>query len=223
MDELLPLVLLGGLGSAVFVSVIIVVLVLVLTQKGSTPNPVDLKSSSGPVSGGFKTTGITFYGQGGPNSKKDDNGVGFSGIDLFEYTNMTFEGKPVFAGAVHQNHAAEYMYSVLEVQCDAFKSPNKSVLIHVVDICNRNDSSCDNVNTYGFLVDVHWTAFSYVGLDDGLLEGSYRVVGKIPPSALPTRVWMKDVQNKKDSIMCSCTGSCTKDTQKWTLLGKCNI
>lgn len=230
MDDALPLLLIGGLGSAMFFSVAIVVLVLVLKNNTSETKPSPSGDESGDrtdvtapevPSGDFKPTAITFFGQGGPNSKADDNGVGFSGVDLFKYTGVTFNGQPVFAGAVHHDHASKHMYDVLEVTCDKFTSPNKKVLIHVVDICNRNDKQCANVDKYGFLVDIHWTAFSYVGLDDGNFEGRYKVIGHIPPSKLPARVWMQKVLDKKDSILCYCTGECKEKDQKWTLLDTC--
>jgi len=164
-------------------------------------------------SGDWKTTGITFYGQ----SKADDNGLGYTGVDLFKHgkANLTFKGKPVFPAAVFQDDGGQYLYKILEVRSDAF-TKNKSVYVHVVDVCNSGQDVCKtNTKKHGFLVDLHATGFAYVGNDDGVLKGSFRVVGDIQPNDLPKNVWHGEY------IICSCTGTCQGDNVTWKKRGSC--
>ena len=178
---------------------------------GSSPpsgtNDVNDTTSAGDT-GDWKTTGITFYGQ----SKADDNGLGYTGIDLFKWgkAGTKHNGKPVFPAAVFQGDGAKHLYKILEVQCDDFKT-NKTVYVHVVDVCDSSQDVCKrNTKKYGFLVDIHATGFSYVGNDDGLLKGKYRVVGDLAASNIPKSAWRGG-----GSKLCSCTGDCRGKNAVW--------
>jgi hypothetical protein len=165
-------------------------------------------SSSSTDTGDWKTTGITFYGQ----SKADDNGLGYTGIDLFKWgkSGTKHNGKPVFPGAVFQGDGAKHLYKILEVQCDEFKK-NKTVYVHIVDVCDSSQDVCKrNTKKHGFLVDIHATGFEYVGNDDGLLRGKYRIVGEIPASKIPSSAWRGG-----GSKLCSCTGDCRGKNATW--------
>lgn len=173
------------------------------------------KDQGGGASG---KTNITFYGQ----SKADDNGEGFTGIDLFKHgkANIAFQGNRVYPCAVHQKHFGDYGYKVLHVQGSGIRP----VYLHVVDCCDGGQSVCNrNVRQNGldFLVDIHATAFDAVGKSDGVLTGTYSVVGQIRPRELPTSVWMPKVANGSDSMLCGCSGTCSDSSQKWTTLKQC--
>ena len=152
-------------------------------------------------------TNITFYGQ----TAGDDNRLGLTGMDLDAHgkAGLTLNGKPVYAGAVHQFAGPKYLYKVLEVQGGGVTP----LYIHVVDICDEKDSVCNkNVKANGnnFLVDIFQTGFKAAGKSDGLLSGTYKVVGDIPASKIPKNVW------KEDYILSKCVGKCAdgKD-RKW--------
>jgi hypothetical protein len=176
-------------------------------------------SGSSPVAhtgggGTWKKTGVTFYGQ----SKADDNGVGFAGVDLFKHgtAGLKFDGKVVFPVAVFQADAASLLWKVIEIQSDSF-TKSKTVYGHVVDVCNSGQDVCKrNTAKHGFLVDIHKTAFEYVGADDGLHVGQYRLVGELKPSDLPGSVFLKD-----GTVACSCTGSCNGGSVKWKKRSAC--
>lgn len=183
--------------------------------KPATAESSGSSGSSESTGGDWKKTGVTFYGQ----SKADDNGVGFAGVDLFKHgeAGLKFNGKPLFPVAVFQGDAAEVgLWSVLEIRSDGFtKQP--SVYGHVVDVCNSGQDVCKtNTAKHGFLVDIHKTAFEYVGADDGLLVGEYRRVGALKPRAIDAQIWLKD-----GTIACSCTGECKGDDVKWLPRAKC--
>jgi len=171
-----------------------------------------------PVSNdaGFRTTGITFFGQ----SQADDNGVGFAGVDLFKHgtAGLQFNGQPLYPAAVFQGDAAGMLWSVLEVRSDQFPK-NKTVYVHVVDVCNSGQDVCKrNTAKYGYLVDIHNTAKDYIGVNDGLLRGQFRKVGDLRPSKITGNIWLKG----DDYIACSCTGKCAGDDVKWTKRSACS-
>jgi len=202
----------------ILVSVVAFIIIKKNKKRENTPTPP--APGGAPVPGGYTKAGITFFGQGGPGGT-DDNGVGISGVSLYDYKN-TWNGKPLFPCAVYQGDGSEYLYKVLEVYCDQFKSPGKTVYVHVLDMCAYGDKVCPtNTSKFGFLVDIHYNAFEYVGLDDGLLEGGFKVIGTIEPSKIPSNMWTKKVQEGKSSILCSCTGDCKKDNMDWKPLSKC--
>ena len=164
--------------------------------------------------GAWKKTGVTFYGQ----SKADDNGVGFAGVDLFKHgtAGLKFDGKALFPVAVFQADAASLLWKVIEIQSDSF-TKSKTVYGHVVDVCNSGQDVCKrNTAKHGFLVDIHKTAFEYVGADDGLHVGQYRLAGELKPSDLPGSVFLKD-----GTVACSCTGSCKDGSVKWKKRSAC--
>lgn len=167
-------------------------------------------------SGSSKKCTISTYG----GSPQDDNGLGFTGVDLFKYpkADVKFNGNKVYPCAVHHDHGAEYLYKILLLESKTMKS---SVYLHVLDVCNRNDDSCKkNVNHHGhnFLVDVHSTAWDKTGLNaQSFTEGSFKVVGSIAPNDLPKSVW-----NKPDAhIICKCTGKCAGNAVTWKKVGTC--
>lgn len=164
--------------------------------------------------GDWKKTGITFYGQ----NKADDNGTGFAGVDLFKHgtAGLTFEGKPLFPVAVFQGDAAGMLWKIIEVKSDAF-TKNKTVYGHIVDVCNSGESVCKkNTAKHGYLVDIHKTAFSYVGADDGLHAGEFRKVGELKPSKISANIWLKE-----GTVACSCSGGCKGNDVKWIKHSKC--
>jgi hypothetical protein len=214
-----PIIMVSSLSFAALSFIVIVIIAIILFRRHKKKKKEEGGGGGDdvvpPSSGGFKECGITFYGQ----SAHDDNGVGISGVDLFKHKNIRFDGKPVFPGAVFQGDGAEYLYSVLEVYCDAFKK-NKTILIHVVDVCGYDAKVCHtNVAKHGnFLVDIHKNGFEYVGNDDGLLKGKFKKIGKIKASDLPKSVW----KDQKDYILCSCSGDCKKGNMDWKPVDKCN-
>ena len=184
-------------------------------RPATKPATAESSRSSKSTGGEWKKTGVTFYGQ----SKADDNGVGFAGVDLFRHgeAGLKFKGKPLFPVAVFQGDAAEVgLWSVLEIRSDGFTN-EPSVYGHVVDVCNSGQDVCKtNTAKHGFLVDIHKTAFEYVGADDGLLFGEYRRVGSLDPGAIDADIWLKD-----GTIACSCTGTCKGNDVKWVPRKKC--
>lgn len=182
----MPILMLGiSMSGCMFFAVAAVVIFIIVKKKKDKDKAEgkDYVQSGANVPSSYTEAGITFYGQGGRGSTKDDNGVGIAGVSLFDYTGSTFNGKPLFPGAVHQKDGAKYLFKVLEVYCDKFKSPGNVVYLHIVDVCGHSADVCNtNVKKYGnFLVDVHYNAFDHVGLDDGLLKGGFKVVGEIRP------------------------------------------
>ena len=191
---------------------------MILMNRSNDTTPVTQKNTkqtkpSSTKGGDWKKTGITFYGQ----SKADDNGLGFTGVDLFKHgkAKLEFNGKPLFPGAVFQADGAAYLYKILEVKSDDFTN-HKTVYVHIVDVCNSGQSVCKtNTKKHGFLVDIHATAFDYVGKDDGLLLGSFRKVGELKPNDIPTSVW------DGDYIICACKGACKGGDVTWKKKGTC--
>jgi hypothetical protein len=170
-------------------------------------------STTSGEDGDWKPTGITFYGQ----SKADDNGIGYAGVDLFKHgkAELTYKGKRVYPAAVFQEDGAEYLYKVLEVTSDEFNKKN-TIFVHVVDVCNSKQDVCiRNTKKHGFLVDIHATAFDYLGTDDGLLKGKFKVLGTLPPNDIPKDVW------DSDYIICSCKKTCRGDDVTWKKVGSC--
>ena len=217
---MLPLLLLF-FGGCCFLAMCLGIILVLRNRKPGAPadpaSPAGNNTANAAVSvnaDGFTTTGITFYGQ----SKDDDNGVGFAGVDLFKHGNagLQFDGKPLFPAAVFQGDAAGLLWSVLEVRSDEFKN-NKTVFVHVVDVCNSGQSVCKtNKAKHGFLVDIHATGFEYVGMNDGVLKGSFRKVGVLKPGSISSNIWLKD-----GTVACSCTGECKGNGVSWVNHGKC--
>ncbi len=186
------------------------------TNPSSDETTDDQKDSSTKEHGGeWKQTGITFYGQ----SKQDDNGVGFAGVDLFKHgeAGLTFNGSPLFPVAIFQGDAAGMLWKIIEVKSDAF-TKNKTMYGHIVDVCNSSQDVCKkNSSKYGgYLVDIHRTAFEYVGADDGLHKGAYRQVGELKPSKISPNIWLKD-----GTVACTCTGECKGNDVSWKNRSKC--
>ena len=206
--------------------------VLWKAKKGKSKTPSRTSSSSrtspsaaaGPnvtspvASGEWVQTNITFYGQ----SKGDDNGEGFIGVDLFKLgeLGLKFNGRPVYPIAVHHDYAHSHLFKVMEVRGNRIKP----ILGYVVDICDRKDSSCKNAfkNNLKFLVDIHKTGFAAAGSNgNDMTTGEARVIGSINPSTLDVSVW---IDGEKTYAMCSCTSPCDSKNQVWKQpkdLGSC--
>jgi hypothetical protein len=169
-----------------------------------------VNTSATAPAGEWQKTNITFYGDKPGQSKgADDNGVGLSGINLDAHATvgLTLNGKPVYAGAVHQFDGPKYMYKVLELTGDV-----NPLYIHVVDICDNKDKVCgQNVKANGnnFLVDIYRTGWAAAGKNDGVLKGQFRVVGDIAYTKIPKKAW------NQEYIMPSCTGKCDSKDRKW--------
>lgn len=182
------------------------------TRRHSTPasspssnTPTTSVEGSAVSNGDSGKTAITFYG-GTPG---DDNRLGLTGIDLDAHSRagFTLNGKPVYPGAVHQYAGPKFLYKVLEVKGDV-----NPIYIHVVDVCDAKDSVCNkNVKANGnnFLVDIFQTGFKAAGKSDGILNGTYTVVGEIPASKIPKNVW------KNEYVMPKCTGKCGEKERTW--------
>jgi len=184
---------------------ILVVVVLVKSKDDKSSSSSEFRGASPGI---WIDTNVTFF----------DDPSGFSGVDLFSYGKkaVTFNGKRLYPCAVHHDHAAEYLWSVVEVQGDGLNP----VYLHVLDICNRKDAPCTNKNKNGrnFLVDVHKTAWDSIGKTTGVLKGRVRKVGKIGPKELPSDVFL---EGDKTYVMCSCTGDCSNELQQWKPIDKC--
>ena len=181
-----------------------------------------------PIANG--TTGkanISTFG----GTPSDDNGEGYAGFNLFTLgeTNIQFQGKRVWPVAVYQGDAASYLYKVLEITAEGLPAFHG----YVVDVCDYDDKPCPvNYKQGGlnFLIDIHSTAWKTLGIEGKKGEnyfktGTYKVVGQIRPNVLPKNVWMPLVQKNKDSMICSCIGTCDdkrkKGDVKWVTLDKC--
>ena len=185
-----------------------------------TPNPTTSTAdvTSSVQEGDWIQTNITYYGQ----DSNDDNGVGFSGVNLHRLgtQGMSFNGKPVYPVAVHHDEASQWMYKVVELQGSKI---TPGFLGYVVDICNRKDSSCSNRNKNGlsFLIDIHKTGFQASGNTNNgqdFTTGQVRMVGSIPPKDIPTDYFMKGA---KTYMMCGCTGRCEDKDITWNTPDKC--
>jgi len=179
--------------------------------KGAIPQPVPKPAPPKPSTPTSIPTNITYYGQ----TKHDDNGLGFTGIDLFAFDRfrITYGDKRVYPVAVHHDHAHDWVYSVVEVTGPKIA---KNFLGYVVDICNRNDSSCSNKDKNGlsFLIDIHKTGFEASGNTNNgrdFTTGYVRKVGYIPVTKLPAGMFPK---GDDTYIMCACDAPCTAPVWK---------
>lgn len=179
----------------------------------SAPSPPtgSVNVTGAAINGEWINTNISYYGQ----SKGDDNGEGFIGVDLFKLgqAGLKFNGQPVYPIAVHHDFAHSHLFKVMEVKGNRVKP----FLGYVADICDRKDSSCSNVKKNGlnFLVDIHKTGFEASGNTNNgndFTTGQARVVGAISPVDLPTSVWL---QGENTYAMCHCTSPCDSSKQVW--------
>lgn len=225
-DAMVPVMISVSMSGILFCVILAVVGYFVFIKKdkdsggGGDGDDGDNDNPGGETSG-WKKTGITFYGQGGEGDTSDDNGKGISGVDLYNHdrANIKLDGKKVYPGAVYQADGPSYLYKVIEVRSDKFTN-NKSILLHIVDVCGFDADVCkENVGKHGFLVDIHYTGFKHVGLDDGLIKGEFRVRGEIRPKNIPKSAWTKEAQAGKDYILCSCSNECRD--KKWKPLKGC--
>lgn len=142
-------------------------------------------------------TNISFFG-----GKGDDNGIGYSGIDLYSYQKkkVMFNGRRVYPVSVPPRMWDKLGYMVLKVEAPGMKT----IYGHVMDICDSGDCA-QNIarNSFNMIVDIHQTAWKAAGKNDGLLKGGYTVVGRIRPWQLTKDMWMKGVQRGTDSLRCN--------------------
>lgn len=142
-------------------------------------------------------TTISFYGQ----DTQDDNGVGYAGVVLaaFGSTPLRWKGKRVYPVAVAQKDWTQYAYKVLRIRGKGLRE------IHgvVVDLCERGNANCDrNVRKFNFLIDVHRTGFGAIGKGDGLVDGTFDVVGTLSAADFPTSYWQPEVRRGSGSLQC---------------------
>lgn len=203
------LVLVGALGVSCSIAVACAVLVLVVISTTPTASTPPRVVDGGVVlDGSERDTNITFF----------DDPSGFSGVDLYKYK-MTWRGHRLYPCAVHHDHAAAYLYSILHVTGDGL-SP---IYCHVVDMCNRKDQPCDpnkNKGGRGFLVDVHKQGWDAIGKTTGVIAGRCKVVGRLGPKDMPDDVFLK---GRETYVMCSCTGRCEESSHRWVRKDDCYI
>jgi hypothetical protein len=122
-------------------------------------------------------TNISFYGQ----NKKDDNGKGQTGVNLFKYP-VTWNGKKIYPIAVPPHAFSKYAYKVMRITGTGMNP----FYGHVVDKCGSGDCSKNiKANGYNFVVDLHKTGFVAAGKSDGVYKGTFEVVGAHEASRLP--------------------------------------
>lgn len=160
-------------------------------------------------------TNITYYGQ----NTQDDNGKGFTGVDLFALgrSGLQYNGKRVYPVAVHHDDAHDWLYSVVHLTGPKIAS---NFYGYVVDICNRVDDSCANrnKNNRSFLIDIHKTGFEASGnYNNGkdFTTGRVTKIGSIPLTKLPDSVFL---QGKNTYVMCGCSAPCSRQQQRWKKL-----
>jgi hypothetical protein len=199
-----------GMVGSIMVVISAVVLILILRHKSSTndsPGPTTTKTTK-TTDGSWIDTNITSF----------NDPTGFAGVDLFKHgkAGIKFDGKTVYPCAVHHDDAAEYLWSVIDVESDSMNP----IRCHVVDICNRNDDPCVNKNKNGldFLVDVHETGWNALGKTPGIEIGRCKKIGELGPSDLPIDVFLK---GKDTYVMCRCTGECKQDSHQWKPVTEC--
>lgn len=161
-----------------------------------------------------KPTNISFYG----GNKKDDNGIGFTGVDLFAYGRIPvmFGKRRVYPVSVPPDMFEKLGYMVLKIE-----SPGMRTFYgHVMDICAQGKCSVNRARGgVNMLIDVHKTAWATARKNDGVLKGSYTVVGRLRPKQLPTGIWTKPVQKGSESLRCRVNGK-----MDWVVLnerGRC--
>lgn len=181
--------------------------ILLATQSEKAPMTEVSTGGSSVPPGQWIDTNITFF----------DDPSGFSGVDLYKYGKQSFNGKPVYPCAVHHDHAAEFLWSIVEVQGKGLHP----VYLHVLDICNRADAPCTNKNKNGlnFLVDVHKTGWDAIGAVTGVIPGKVRKIGVVRPRDLPETVFL---EGGDTYVMCSCTGDCSASSQQWKPIKDCS-
>lgn len=165
---------------------------------------------------------VTAFGWSG-----DDNGQGFSGIDLHKFgvSGMKFQGKPLLPIAVYMGHGAAFLWKVLEVRAKGLPT----FYGVVVDLCDSSQDVCKrntNYNGLNFLIDIHTTAFKAMGIPEAqaknyLSTGEYTVIGHVKPTDIPASLYIPGVAAGTDSLVCSCTGGCTVKEAVWGEYGKC--
>jgi hypothetical protein len=140
---------------------------------------------------------ISFYGQ----DAADDNGIGLAGVTLagFGSTPVMWKGTRVYPVAVAEKDWAQYAYKVLRISGKGVRT----IYGVVVDACKRGNANCDkNVRTFNFLIDVHRTGFGAIGRSDGLVNGSFEVVGSLSAAAIPATIWQPRVRSGSSYLQC---------------------
>lgn len=202
--------MMAGMFGSVMIVVSAIVLILILRNKSdevpaTTPTTKTTKTTT---DGSWIDTNITSF----------NDPTGFAGVDLFKHgkAGIKFDGTTVYPCAVHHDDAAEYLWSVIDVESDSLNP----IRCHVVDICNRNDDPCTNRDKNGlnFLVDIHETGWGVLGKTPGIEIGKCKKIGELGPSDLPIDIFLK---GKDTYVMCSCTGECKKDSHQWKPVGDC--
>ncbi len=196
---------------------------LLCTQKKHHTTGGGGKAIGSAAIGSSGKANVTTFGQ----DLGDDNGQGFTGIDLHKFGNAkyTFNNKPVYPIAVYMGHGAAFLWKVLEVRAKGLP-PFYGV---VVDLCDSGQEVCRRNQAYNglnFLIDIHYTAWKPLGLSDAqgkgyLSTGEYTVVGQVKPGEIPASLYIPGVAAKTDSMVCSCTGGCTVKEAKWGEYGSC--
>lgn len=208
MTQVLLFAAMAGMLASFVLVASVALLAITRSRKGAQSSDKSPEYSGTNSPGGWIDTNVTFF-----NDKS-----GFSGVDLFEYgkKSISFNNHKLYPCAVHHDDAADFLWSVVEVE----GSDLKRVYLHVLDICNRADAPCTNRDKNGrkFLIDVHQTGWSAIGKTTGVLEGRVRKIGRIGASELPVDVFLK---GKDTYVMCSCTGDCSRPLQNWKPIETC--
>lgn len=115
------------------------------------------------------------------NTKKDDNGIGAGGVNLFNFPytrriNDRFGTRKIYPIAMYTSDIGYYKYSILEI-----RNGKKRIFAQVVDECADGDCHKNNKKAKRRnrkLIDIHKTAFRALGVNDGLTKMKARMISK---------------------------------------------
>ena len=162
-------------------------------------------------------TNITFYGQ----TRGDDGGIGYSGVDLNAYGRVAvmWSGRRVYPVAVPTSKWRALAFKIIKVQGAGIRT----IYGHVVDQCA--DGSCSKnarARGYNMVVDIHRTGFKAAGKSDGVIPGSFRVVGSLSPKIIPRSLFTPKVRDGSASFQCRTGNNKSFQWIKLSQRGRCS-
>lgn len=160
--------------------------------------------------------GVSTHADDDANMSFFDDDVAATGVRFDAYPlawNGT--GNVVYPIAVHHDDFERLAYKVLRI---TVRATGREFYGHVVDLCDRGDSSC-RVNArkhgFGFLIDVHKKGWKAVGASDGVLKCKYKIAGNFGIGDIPSKA-------QDDVVLCECDDTrCDLDEAIWCPRGKC--